>query len=543
MENKLQEQIDKLLEEGNVDKALEIQEQVDFKQQIEHIDDLLNQDRYEEALILCDIFDNNIEIQYTKIKILLKLKRMDEILEISEQSANNIRYQSQIIRILIEHGKYEYALEICNKYPACEIIQSQKITILINQKEFVEALKTCDKFPNYEPIQSQKVKILIDGGKFGQALIICNKFPNSEILQSQKVIILIRKGKLTEALKICDKHLDNKYFEGQKVAIYIYMNRYEEALAICEHPTNINNPHFIKKAEKIRKKLGLNTEKTIENNDIKNTYLDTNTILLTRVYCGDISIDELEKQNIDEWSKIVLLAAYYEKNNKKMGIKKLKGYKQNLESYYVKQINLILERLISNKITVFDITFYGRFIKCHIDEDLVQEIFSKQEEQRKKELEEQQKNVSNVVKPINKPVKKVNQLPTVRTVQQSKNSSQVSKTKPVVETKKEDVIKKEKKVILQKSKETYKNVPQLLIKDLFKEEVLEVQLYLYVQMNRSKRQMDAVKAWDNFEEMIIKPVSDKEALNKMVNFLKRIEPSTDVSITVDEKKYTKYLNI
>ena len=38
----------------------------------------------------------------------------------------------------------------------------------------------------------------------------------------------------------------------------------------------------------------------------------------------------------------------------------------------------------------------------------------------------------------------------------------------------------------------------------------------------SKRQRDAVKAWDNFEEMIIKPVSDKEALNKMVNFLKRI---------------------
>ena len=99
MENKLEEQIDKLLEDGNVDKALELQEQMDFKQQIEHINDLLNQNRYEDALILCDIFDNNIEIQYLKIKILLKLKRADEILEIAEKNADNIRYQSQIIRM------------------------------------------------------------------------------------------------------------------------------------------------------------------------------------------------------------------------------------------------------------------------------------------------------------------------------------------------------------------------------------------------------------------------------------------------------------
>lgn len=41
--------------------------------------------------------------------------------------------------------------------------------------------------------------------------------------------------------------------------------------------------------------------------------------------------------------------------------------------------------------------------------------------------------------------------------------------------------------------------------------------------------------------LINKPVSDRIALEKMIAFLKRIENSTSVTISLDEKKYTKYL--
>ena len=38
------------------------------------------------------------------------------------------------------------------------------------------------------------------------------------------------------------------------------------------------------------------------------------------------------------------------------------------------------QRMISNKITIFDITFYGRYIGSNIDENLAQKIFNKQKE-------------------------------------------------------------------------------------------------------------------------------------------------------------------
>ena len=195
--------------------------------------------------------------------------------------------------------------------------------------------------------------------------------------------------------------------------------------------------------------------------------------------------------------------------------------------------------MISNKITIFDITFYGRYIGSNIDENLAQEIFNKQNEIRQKGL------IDNKIDIVTE--KKQTEVLTEKVVQQKiikdvlNNKQDTKKIKVVEDERKTNNIPKESKTNLSKNSDT--NSSSILIKDIFKEEVLEIQLYLYVQMNNLKRQRDAVKAWDNFEEMIIRPVTDKEALNKMVQFLKRIEPSNDVSITVDEKKYRKYLDI
>ena len=83
----------------------------------------------------------------------------------------------------------------------------------------------------------------------------------------------------------------------------------------------------------------------------------------------------------------------------------------------------------------------------------------------------------------------------------------------------------------------------LLIKDLFKEQVLEISKYLYVKMQGVKTQAKAIEVWDRFEVLINKPVTDKEALKRMIELLKRIEKSDEIEINLNEKKYAKYINI
>ena len=55
-----------------------------------------------------------------------------------------------------------------------------------------------------------------------------------------------------------------------------------------------------------------------------------------------------------------------------------------------------------------------------------------------------------------------------------------------------------------------------LIKDVFKDEILNIQYYIYRQMQckLADRQRDAIKAWDNFTCIINRPLSDQ------VNFAK-----------------------
>ena len=87
------------------------------------------------------------------------------------------------------------------------------------------------------------------------------------------------------------------------------------------------------------------------------------------------------------------------------------------------------------------------------------------------------------------------------------------------------------------------NKQTTLIKEHFKDEILEIGSYLYLQMGNDELRKDAIKAWDNFEYLINHSTDDKEALTRMINLLKRIEKNcTSVVIHVNEEKCNKLLN-
>lgn len=83
------------------------------------------------------------------------------------------------------------------------------------------------------------------------------------------------------------------------------------------------------------------------------------------------------------------------------------------------------------------------------------------------------------------------------------------------------------------------NKKEILIKDVFKEEIYQICLYIYCEMN-SRRQKDAVKAWDRFEDLCYQPITNKEAVKKVIHLIEIHSKSTG-TIKYDEKKYSKYL--
>ena len=98
------------------------------------------------------------------------------------------------------------------------------------------------------------------------------------------------------------------------------------------------------------------------------------------------------------------------------------------------------------------------------------------------------------------------------------------------------------------SKKTNTNVSQknekkeetsILIKDVFDKELLEIGKYIYAQMN-SKRQKDAIKAWDKLENLSYEPITNKKAVEKIVHLI-HVHASYTDSMELNEKKYAKYL--
>ena len=593
MKNIIEEKINELIESGDIEQALKLQEQSYIIQQSQYISVLIEQGRLEEALEVCNKFEDYEPIQSQKVTILIKQDKIEEALEVCNRFEEYKPIQSQKITILIRQDKLEKALEICNRFEGYEPIQSQKITILIKQDKLKEASEICNRFENSEQIQSQKITILIKQGKLEEALEICNKFENNEPIQSQKVTILIRQDKLEEALEICNHFKEYKSMQSQKVTILIKQNKLEEALEICnkfenyekiqsqkitilmkqgklekalkvsnkfendeliqsqkvailikkgklEEAYNIcsqkkyeNNPYFIKKIQKINQKIQ-SREKASQNDNlsIHKNFNNENSVLLTKIYCNSVLPHEIEEEKIDEWSKIILTIAYYEKNNRKKGINVIKEFrkKNNITSEQSKILNILFERLNNTKIVIFDPTIYSKYLNCYVDSKLISELSKQQEKQIIK---------SSTIKTdtISKEKNKIN-----NNLNSEQDKKIVSKKMIAVEGKRIDFRNNSNSssyTTIQKSKNQSQDC--LLIKDLFKEEVLEIGKYLYVQMSDFKIQSIAVAAWDRFEVLINKPVSDQIALERMISFLKRIENSSTVTISLDEKKYTKYL--
>ena len=236
-------------------------------------------------------------------------------------------------------------------------------------------------------------------------------------------------------------------------------------------------------------------------------------ILLTKIAYGNISLDEITNADIDEFNKVILTVAYYEKNNKKNGIAYIKNLKKTEEDpKRIKVLNKLLERLVITRPMIFDTTAYSTFTGKDINLNLKQKLTKEQEEPRKV--------ITKKVVPLQ--VKRESNKNLDKILDNIEKSIRNNVSKPIkVEQRKEN----KPIVVVPVKKEVKPEVINynILIKDLFSREVTEISKSIYVQMIKPSRYKDAAKAWDNFEVLVEKPIGDKEALRRFVSIISKFD--------------------
>ena len=300
--------------------------------------------------------------------------------------------------------------------------------------------------------------------------------------------------------------------------------------------------------------------------------------VLTRIYADDISIEEIEKATLSDWQRTMLIIAYYDKNNRKLGLEQAKQAKKDYADSpnKLKAINVILENLKSKKAKVFSAEYYTKVLDVTVDFDLALKI-----SEEKKKLEEKEKAEAT-------PIVETKEVTSVR----------VEEVKKVKEESKKIVIggngtttnrftsKGSTPVVNNNGSHNIHEEKVILIKDVFDEEITELRKYIYSLMQDDSYFKDAndnwlkmrdiackyitkkshltdkenetltkgfnsmkedydyykklIKAWDILESLIERPITDKNALQRLLSILQKLESVQYLKIDKEKvKKYSK----
>ncbi len=347
---------------------------------------------------------------------------------------------------------------------------------------------------------------------------ILNQIKNNEMVQYiHQIKTCISENKLEEALEICNQDVvaDNVDIILQKVKILMLMGKYEEALNECtEERCHLNHTFNIYKA-KLQNQL---------KNSISQPKYSIVSNFLTRIYANDIKVEEFSQLQDYSWEQLILLIAYYEKNNVKLGLQLIKERLPQYENDIPKKkvLNQLKIRLSSKKLKMHYITIYSNILCTQIDADLALEIMQKQQDQ---ETPVVMKSEPDPCLPISKPMTK----------EKSKKSSHMIAVTGVKNNRYTQSSTSYSSIKLSNT-----SVQDVHIKDVFQEEFLEIEKYLYCAMQQTKTQRKAIQAWDILEQIGENSIYNKRAFHQMVNLLYRlcgtIEVPSPISISIDSEK-------
>ncbi len=82
---------------------------------------------------------------------------------------------------------------------------------------------------------------------------------------------------------------------------------------------------------------------------------------------------------------------------------------------------------------------------------------------------------------------------------------------------------------------------KILVKDIFPNEIIEIQKMIYIQMQKqdTKRQKEAISAWDRLEQLIYKPLNNHDAFTRMLHLISQFQNVIPSIYPIDEETIAK----
>lgn len=492
--------------EGRVEEALEIWNNPTQENEIEtqtvFLEYMYSKEEYG------DILKRSKELEHFKnpqvfsyyVKAIGKIEGLDkalETLELSEFSESKdvsiVALKSYLHRAL---GKVEEALAICENSKCREEFEmvKEEVMVLSRLKRYGRAYQKAVhcKYKDTVIMKTHAIQIL------------CNWYcldgkENMELLEKAKKHIV------SHALQ-----LDRKHFAAYAFLLQLTKGEKAQEKVILASPFKEKAMVYLKKeneSSSIQKEVEQSEKETL-------TYSNSKEIAnqLAFIYQGSSSLEEINALEIEEYEKDILVFAHLHKKRREEALRKVKEVKKKYDN--TKQLSTFnkISAQIENKRSLFDITFYSQLLNSSVNFNALKE---RKEEQKESSLSIPKKEETTSI--------------AVTKVQKKRKEAKKfisSKDLAVLTT-----TTKQKKNIQPKNEEVKTKETDTLIKDVFAKEILEVSAYIYTQMQSTDetRKRDAIKAWNIFENLIYKPVSDKNSLEKVKMMLYRISFSSQVS--------------
>jgi len=345
---------------------------------------------------------------------------------------------------------------------------------------------------NNFPQISKKISMLTKENRIEEAIELCKKYEDNPNIQSQYIKILIKQKDYDTALKICDfpEFKDLQLIQLEKAKILLELKKYDDALEVVNNSIFKNN----EKIEEIKEEI----EKKSNRKYISELY--------TKIYLDTATLEEINNSDIDEFKKLILKILYYEKNKLPFNLNELKKAKQlygdNKER--LNALNEFYSKFQNRKFLYINYSLYSSLLRV----DLNKEMIEKYNDEKKYELKKPNKVV---IEPEKLKRVKQSNIKYVTPIVQNDESIKYRKKKKI-----SNKAKSQKVVVTKVKQEKIIDLNKIKIKDVFPQEVLEVQKYLYVQMNLIKNKQ-TIDIWDRFSVLIEKSVSDYKALNRFID--------------------------
>lgn len=376
----------------------------------------------------------------------------------------------------------------------------------LNTNDLYEALEIIESFTkeNYSLI-FQKAKVLRMIGELEKSIDILKNSREILVGLPRTYIVTINLVKCLCNLAELEENIEY-VIEAKKLIVEHGINDFPGNIV-----NRVNNDIRHLSSSSIKR----SNESTCE---IRNIYTD--------IYTGNILFDDIEKSQIDDWDKEVLLLAYLEKYNKKLGLKlvsKLKEkYKDN--EIRIKQLNKIHASLESNKSLIFDLDKYGAILDVSIDFDRVNS-FKQKEELKVKELE-----VEKTIKPVVSLTKK-------EIVEVVVPKKEAVKPKQIISASltSTNICPKVKKHKDYKTKEK----KELLIRDVYVSECEDIGSYLYSRTSDVETRQKWIVLLDNFYALSSYSVNDKEKVSKFIKVVNAFNELNIINSQADINRINK----